>query len=59
GGLDYKSADTAAGVFPAFFRDLDAEHTASRMFWIMRTRDDLQRGRRRAQSCTRHIAQSR
>ena len=48
GGLDYKGAGPA--VFPAFTRDLDAEHSASRMFWFLRTKDDLQRGRRWATS---------
>ena len=50
GGLDYASANEASALFPGFVRDLDAEHTASRIFWIFRTRDDLQRNRRWATS---------
>jgi hypothetical protein len=46
GGLDYKSANEAQQQYPTFVRDLDASHTASRMFWFLRTRDDLIRGRR-------------
>lgn len=50
GNMDYNGAinatNTAPGNFPGFIRELDAEHTASRMFWFLRTRDDLQRGRR-------------
>jgi hypothetical protein len=44
GGLDYR------GTSPTFTRDVDASHTASRMFWFLRTKDDLQRGRRWATS---------
>jgi hypothetical protein len=43
GGLDYKGARV-------FTRDIDADHTASRMFWFLRTKDNLQRGRRWATS---------
>ena len=50
GGLDYKSASDAAQVYPAFTRDLDAQGPASRMFWFLRTKDDLVRGRRWATS---------
>jgi hypothetical protein len=50
GGLDYAAANQAVGAFPGFVRDLDASHTASRIFWFFRTRDDLQRGRRWATS---------
>jgi len=50
GGLDYSGANEAAASFPGFVRDLDATHTASRIFWFFRTRDDLQRGRRWATS---------
>ena len=45
GGLDY-----SANASPTFVRDIDASHTASRMFWFLRTQDDLQRGRRWATS---------
>ena len=48
GGLDYSS--TAANAAPTFTRDIDASHTASRLFWFLRTKDDLQRGRRWATS---------
>jgi len=47
GGLDYKSA---SGINPSFTRYIYASHTASRMFWFLRTRDDLDRGRRWATS---------
>jgi len=47
GGFDYS---TAASAPPSFVRDLDASHTASRLFWFLRTKDDLQRGRRWATS---------
>uniref|UniRef100_A0A6C0JW61 Major capsid protein N-terminal domain-containing protein n=1 Tax=viral metagenome TaxID=1070528 RepID=A0A6C0JW61_9ZZZZ len=50
GGLDYSSANEAAAQFPGFVKDLDAQHTASRIFWFFRTRDDLERGRRWATS---------
>jgi hypothetical protein len=50
GGLDYSSANEATASFPSFVRDLDASHPASRIFWIFRLRDDLQRGRRWATS---------
>jgi hypothetical protein len=46
GGLDY----SATNASPTFVRDIDATHTASRMFWFLRTQDDLQRGRRWATS---------
>lgn len=46
GGLDYQTASAA----PTFTRDLDARHPARRLFWMLRTRDDLQRGRRWATS---------
>jgi hypothetical protein len=46
GGLDYSSNNPS----PTFVRDIDASHTASRMFWFLRTQDDLQRGRRWATS---------
>ena len=48
GGLDYKTSSDA--IFPSYTRDIDASHTASRIFWFMRTRDDLRRGRRWATS---------
>jgi hypothetical protein len=44
GGLDYK------GATAAFTRDITAAHPASRMFWFLRTKDDLRRGRRWATS---------
>jgi hypothetical protein len=44
GGLDYKGITPA--TYPSFTRLLDAEHSASRMFWFLRTKDDLMRGRR-------------
>jgi hypothetical protein len=44
GGLDYN------GVASTFTRELNAEHPASRMFWFLRTRDDLRRNRRWATS---------
>lgn len=44
GGLDYK------GAIATFVRNIDASHTASRLFWFLRTKDDLQRGRRWATS---------
>jgi len=40
GGLDYKGAGST------FTRDLTAAHPASRIFWFLRTRDDLKRNRR-------------
>lgn len=45
-GKDYASANVAALQFPTVTRLLDAEHPASRLFWFLRTRDDLERGRR-------------
>jgi hypothetical protein len=48
GGLDYITSTSAAT--PTFTRDIDASHTASRLFWFLRTKDDLQRGRRWATS---------
>ena len=50
GGLDYSSANQATASFPSFVKDLDASHPASRIFWMFRLRDDLQRGRRWATS---------
>ena len=44
GGLDYNGASSI------FTRELNAEHPASRMFWFLRTRDDLRRNRRWATS---------
>ena len=46
GGDDYKTANVAAAVFPFYTRVLDAKRPASRIFWFMRTFDDLMRNRR-------------
>jgi hypothetical protein len=43
---DYKTADDATATYPFYTRDLDARRPASRIFWCMRTVDDLQKGRR-------------
>jgi hypothetical protein len=48
GGLDYITSTSAAT--PTFTRIIDASHTASRLFWFLRTKDDLMRGRRWATS---------
>ncbi|NDE17574.1 hypothetical protein EBZ80_21875 [bacterium] len=43
---DYKGANVAAGLFPLYTRVLDAKRPASRVFWFMRSEDDLRRNRR-------------
>lgn len=47
GGLDFS---TSTALAPSFTRDIDARHPASRVFWFLRTRDDLRRNRRWATS---------
>lgn len=46
GNDDYLTANDATATYPFFGRDLDARRPASRIFWAMRTTDDLQKGRR-------------
>lgn len=43
GGLDFSTANALA---PTFLRPIDAKHPASRVFWCLRTQDDLGRNRR-------------
>jgi hypothetical protein len=50
GNDDYLTANDATATYPFFTRDLDARRPASRIFWFMRTTDDLQKGRRWATS---------
>jgi hypothetical protein len=47
GGLDF---GTSTALAPSLTRDIDARHPASRIFWFLRTRDDLRRNRRWATS---------
>ncbi len=46
GNDDYLTANDATATYPFFGRDLDARRPASRIYWFMRTTDDLQKGRR-------------